>query len=70
LIAAEQTRKEDEFMSEQKKPASKSGDRTKTTEPNCIELTEADLKRVSAGSASTGGGGGKAIKPLPVDDKY
>ncbi|HLN02471.1 MAG TPA: hypothetical protein VK335_24500 [Bryobacteraceae bacterium] len=38
-------------MSEPTKPESKPDDLTKTTEPNSIELTEEDLKRVSGGDA-------------------
>jgi len=37
-------------MSEQTKPESIPEDLTKTTEPNSIELTEKDLKRVSGGA--------------------
>jgi len=42
---AAEPKEEDRFMSEQTKPE----DLTKTTEPNNIELTEKDLKRVSGG---------------------
>jgi len=50
LIDSEQ-KEEDRFMSEPTKPESKPDDLTKTTEPNSIELTEEDLKRVSGGDA-------------------
>jgi hypothetical protein len=55
-------------MSEHKKPESKPDDLTKTTAPNSIELTEADLKRVSGGGATGGSGGGKAGKPQQIND--
>jgi len=48
-MAAEQKEKE-RPMSEQTKPEANPDDLTKTTEPNSIELTEKDLKRVSGGA--------------------